>query len=333
MSSRRDFVTALGAVAAGFRLPLDRLGLTSRAPLYPPMDLSRFDRSVTPAPADIRFGYAAITWGGDDLKAIEEIAAVGFRGIQIRSNILQSFGARPAALRELLERRGLAFVALSSGAVNPDPALGETVVSEHASHAKFVHDAGGAYLQVTDQRPANRAPTAADYTRLGGLLTGIGRRSADLGVPLGYHPHVGSMGEKPAEVDRVLDASDPRYVKLLLDVAHYQQGGGDPVEAVRRYRERLLFLHIKDVQSPAPDGKAPFRFVELGRGSVDLPAIFAALDEIRFRGWAVVELDSVPDAGGSPKESALISRKYLEERLGVRFETAVQPDDAPEAPW
>ncbi len=133
------------------------------------------------------------------------------------------------------------------------------------------------------------------------------------------------MGETPAEVDRVLDASDPRYVKLLLDVAHYQQGGGNPVEAVRRYRDRLLFLHLKALQSPAPDGKEKFRFVELGRGSVDLPAIFAALVEINFRGWAVVELDGVPDSAGSPRASALINRKYLEERLGARFEAEARP--------
>ena len=49
-----------------------------------------------------------------------------------------------------------------------------------------------------------------------------------------------------------VDAADPRYVKLELDIAHYQQGGGDPIAAIRRYHDRLLFLHIKDVQSPVP---------------------------------------------------------------------------------
>src|SRR2546428_119280 len=82
---------------------------------------------------------------------------------------------------------------------------------------------------------------------LGSLMSEIGKRSADLGVPLGYHNHMGSMGERPEEVDRVLDAADPRYVKLELDIAHYYQGGGDPVKAIERYKDRLLFLHIKDV--------------------------------------------------------------------------------------
>jgi inosose dehydratase len=129
-----------------------------------------------------------------------------------------------------------------------------------------------------------------------------------------------SLGERPDEVAPILDASDPRYVKLLLDVAHYKQGGGDPVKAVRDYAERLIFLHIKDVESPVPgasgDLSRSYRFVELGRGAVDLKGVFAALADVRFRGWAIVELDRVPEPGRTPKESALMNKKYLEEQLG-----------------
>src|SRR5207302_7156881 len=155
----------------------------------------------------------------------------------------------------------------------------------------------------------------ADCARLGRVLTEIGKRTVDLGIPLGYHNHMNSIGEKPDDVDRILEAADPRYVKLELDVAHYRQGGGDPVKAIRRYRDRLLFLHIKDVEGPVPgnsDSKS-YRFVELGRGKVDLPAVFAALHDAKFRGWAVVELDAVPDKARTPKESAAICRKYLED--------------------
>jgi len=150
-------------------------------------------------------------------------------------------------------------------------------------------------------------------------LTEIGKRTADLGIRVAYHPHMGSIGEKPNEIDRILDASDPKYVGLLLDVAHYQVGGGDPVAAIRRHAERLLFLHIKDVQMSAPSGNGPsYQFVELGRGSVDLPGVFAALRDVRFRGWAVVELDSVPDKTRTPKESAAISKRYLEDVIRTR---------------
>jgi sugar phosphate isomerase/epimerase len=42
------------------------------------------------------------------------------------------------------------------------------------------------------------------------------------------------------------------------------------------------------MRAPGPDGP-PVEFVELGRGAVDLPAVFAALRAVGFRGWAVVE--------------------------------------------
>jgi inosose dehydratase len=311
MTSRRTFIASLGAAAVGSLLRIDET-IAFAPPLYPPIDLSYFETPVSPAPADLKFGYAAITWGGRDREAIEDIASVGFRGIQLRSNVLKEFGDRPAALRDLLAKHRLTLVALSSGGVDIDPAVEAGVIDEHARNARFVHDVGGLYLQVTDQRPKDRAIETADMVRLGRVLTEIGKRTADLGIPLGYHNHMGTIGEKPDAVDRILEAADPRYVKLELDVAHYHQGGGDPVRAIRRYADRLLFLHLKDVEATA-GGPQPYRFVELGRGNVNLPGVLDALKDVKFRGWLIVELDSVPGNARTPKESALIAKHYLEE--------------------
>ena len=264
---------------------------------------------------DIQFGYAAITWQGQDRQAIEDVAAVGFKGIQLRTSALPEFGDKPAALKELLAKHRLTMVAFSSGNVRIDPQFEAEDMATHLKHARFVRDAGGLYLQLTDTRP-KRALVAADYQRLGKLMTEIGKRTADIGIPVAYHNHMNNIGERPEEVDRVLEATDPRYVKVLLDIAHYQQGGGDPVRAVRKFADRILFLHIKDVQSPMPgntgDPMRSYRFVELGRGKVDVKGVFAALNEVKFRGWAIVELDAVPDKARSPKDSAVIARQYLE---------------------
>lgn len=149
---------------------------------------------------------------------------------------------------------------------------------------------------------------------LGKLLAEIGKRTADYGIPVAYHNHMNTIGEHPENLDIVLNSSDPKYVKLLLDTAHSVAGGCNPAEQVRRYRDRLLFLHLKDVvdiPAETPGAKYPFKWVELGRGRVDLPAVFAALKEIRFEGWAVVELDRVPEAGRTPRESTEINRHYL----------------------
>lgn len=287
------------------------------------MDLSCFDKPITPVSSEIRFGYAAIAWKGNDRQAITEVSEAGYRGIQLRANVLTEFGDRPSALRDLLQQHRLELVALSSGNVSVERGAEAEQIALHTKHAQFVRNVGGLYLQLIDSaRPRDRKPVVEDYKVLGKLLSRIGRRAADIGVPVGYHNHMGSLGESPDDVDRVMNEVDTHYVRLLLDVAHYQQGGGDPAKAIRQYRDRILFLHVKDVESPAPIAGAnagpSYRFVELGRGRVDLHAVFAALKEIRFRGWGVVELDGTSDDARPPKESAIISKKYLEEKLGMK---------------
>jgi inosose dehydratase len=170
-----------------------------------------------------------------------------------------------------------------------------------------------------------RTVTAEECKQLGKLLTEVGKRTADLGIPLAYHNHMNTISEHPANLDIVLETSDPKYVKLLLDTAHSVAGGGDPVAAIKKYHDRLIYVHLKDVVDIplGTDGaRYPFKFVELGQGKVDLPGVFAALDKVKFRGWGVVELDRVPEKSRTPRQSAMISRKYLEEKIGATFRAA-----------
>jgi len=266
-------------------------------------------------PPPIRVGYAAITWGGDDERAIREIVEAGFPGIQLRNSAVERFGRAPAALRDLLARQKLTLAALSSGNLRIDPAVEKTEIATHVAHAQFVRDVGGRYLQVIDERPKGRPIVEADYARLGRLMTELGRRTADAGVALVYHHHMNSLGEKPREIDAVLDATDPRHVGVLFDIAHYQQGGGDPVAAIRRYRDHIRVVHLKDVR--AIDRAPGYEWVELGRGRVDVKGCVTALKEIGFRGWAIVELDRVPEPTGSPKASAILNKRYVEQELGL----------------
>src|SRR5712691_47683 len=185
--SRRHFIVSLGAVAAGAAVPVKTLPRVFEPP-HPPLELSHFERPIAPAPAQILFGYAAITWGGNDLQAIKEISEIGFRGIQLRSNILKDYGERPKALRDLLDQYHLEMVALSSGGVGITLGTEAEEIAKHVRNAKFVRDVGGHYLQVTDSaRPKERQPVASDFKQLGRMLTEIGTRAAALGVPVGYH--------------------------------------------------------------------------------------------------------------------------------------------------
>jgi inosose dehydratase len=298
--SRRAFLQAAVAASAG----------TAFRP--------RFAEAAKGPP--LRLGYAAITWEGRDDTAVEEIAALGFRGIQLRAATAVECW-KPEELRRLLEDKGLKLLCLSSGMVDADPAKEARYLEAHVKNAQFVKAAGGETLQILSQRPAHRAPTPEEFERLGKLLTTLGQRTRDLGVPLIYHNHMGAFGQAPDEVARVLATTDPGAVGLLLDIAHYRQGGGDPVAAVMRHRDRLALVHLKDVISPLPGDTRPalesYRFVELGRGKVNVPGVIAALKNVGFRGPAVIELDKVTDTGRTPKECAADNKKYCVETLGL----------------
>jgi inosose dehydratase len=295
--SRRAFLAAAGAAAACPAFSATYRGLDK-----------------------IKFGYAAMTWAKEERQAVDDIASVGFKGVQFRIDATTEF--QPSELKDLLQTKKLTFVALSSGEVLIDPAAEAEQIAKHVANAKFVRDSGGLYLQVLDQlKPYPRTVTSDECVRLGKLLTEIGKRTADLGIPLAYHNHMNTISEHPANLDLVMENADPKYVKLLLDTAHSAAGGGNPAQAIAKYHERMIYLHLKDevgIKMTEKD-KYPFQWVELGQGQVDLPAVFAALEKVKFSGWAVVELDRVPDKAKTPKQCAMISRKYLEDKIGVVF--------------
>lgn len=274
---------------------------------------------AAPSSPQMKVGYASMTWGKDERQAIDDISSLGYPGIQMRNNAVSEF--KPDELRTLLQQRHLKFIALSSGELNIDPAVEAQQVDLHVANAKFVKAVDGLYLQILDQlKPYPRTVTPEECVRLGKLLTELGKRVSDEGVKLGYHNHMNTISEHPENLQRVMDASDPRYVGLELDTAHYVAGGGDPAEAILHYGERLLFLHLKDVVDiplNTPGAKYPFKFVELGRGRVNLPAVMDAIRKTKFKGWAIVELDKVPDKSRTPKECAGVSKEYIETQLHV----------------
>jgi inosose dehydratase len=308
---RRDFLGALVALSCGFHLKAEATGSDAASAVA----LSHSDRGRLQAVSRIRPGCAAITWGGKDDQAIDEIAEVGFKGIQLRGSAFDAYGTRPAVLRDLLAKRGLAFAVLSSGNLKYQREDREAQLALHLSHAALVRDAGGQFLQVIDEKPKDRPVRADDYTALADMLGTLGERTKQIGVPLVYHHHMDSTGESPAAIEAIMREASANAVRLLFDIAHYQQGGGDPVAFIRRYGQAIRVVHLKDVRPIAtPPG---YQWVELGRGRVDVKGCVAALRDIGFDGWAIVELDRVVDPGGSPKASAAANRDYVVGPLGL----------------
>ncbi|MEY2637099.1 MAG: Myo-inosose-2 dehydratase [Bacteroidota bacterium] len=261
-------------------------------------------------------GYSSITWSGQDEQAIKDIASLGFKGIQLRANTFSKYGENPAALKALIDQSGLQLCMFSSGNVEIDPAKVDASIAQHVKHANFVKALGGTSIQLTNSlRKKGVKPEEKDLIRLAEVMNEIGAKTKEIGIQATYHNHMDQFGETPEEVELLVKHMDPSKIKLLLDVAHYFQGGGNPAEAVLKYKKVLHSLHVKDVRQTEPR----YRFVELGQGKVNLEEVFANLDKIKFKGFAIVELDAVPDAGKTPFSCAETSKEYLKTRIQYPF--------------
>ena len=150
----------------------------------------------------------------------------------------------------------------------------------------------------------------------------VARRVMDeAGLRTVFHHHIGTWVETPDETRRLLDLTDPAILGLCFDTGHWAFAGGDPVQGIHEFSDRIWHVHFKDHEpdvarqsrEQAWDGPTSVGhgvFCELGRGDVDFPGVLNALQDIGYAGWIVVEQDVLPGMG-TPKESAQRNREYL----------------------
>jgi inosose dehydratase len=281
-------------------------------------------------------GTVPMLWnhGGvsDPTTILDEIARIGFEGTQFGSGFPE--GER---LRDELAERGLrlaeVYVPLPATADGPRTDAMDVALE----HLRRLHDAGGEVLCVAidgspdrdasagrADSPPSPAFTDAAWTALVDLLHDIADAAAAMGHPTAFHPHAGTFVETPAEVDRLVAATDPVRVGICLDVGHHIVGGGDPVAAVRALGDRVRHVHLKDVDPSVLDGLRAGRFAglgdavqeglftELGAGTLDLDGVLELLAERDYAGWLMVEQDT---SLGPPSESAAIGRRVLASAL------------------
>lgn len=146
---------------------------------------------------------------------------------------------------------------------------------------------------------------AAAWTAAARLVEEAAAIVADHGLPLTFHPHLGTFVESGWEISRLLDTTS---TGLTLDTGHALLAGVDPVRAVADWGSRIDHVHLKDVQlSVCRDarrgGPVPLRRwwsqanCGLGQGDVDLVGVLAALSGTGHHGWLVVEQDIAPHGG------------------------------------
>jgi inosose dehydratase len=307
--SRRQFLLGAGATALAAQFDANSIS------------------SVFAADYEFKIGYHAMTWGDKTEQAIDEISELGYIGVAIRRSDYEKYANRAAEFKDLMAAKKLTLVSISTGDVTINPGAEKQEIADRVAMAKWMKGLAGLYLEATDSLRAKEGVNDhEDYKKLGRRLTEIGKRTfGEYGVKLGYQNSMNSIGERQLEFDRVMNATDPKYVWAAPDIAHMQTAGGDPVKFTRDYITRLLYPHFKDVliqkTPPGLDGR-PLRpkydFVELGQGVVNIPGVLQILKDFRYQGWIIIELDRAP-GGRTPKETAVISKKYVEERLKLKI--------------
>ena len=169
-----------------------------------------------------------------------------------------------------------------------------------------------------------------DATGWATLLANLGAVSelaGAAGVTMGLHPHVGTLVEGPDAVRRVLEGSS---VNLCLDTGHLLIGGTDPLALAREVPERIVHVHLKDVDrdmaARVRDGSSTYTaavaagmYKPLGQGDVGIAGILSALEGAGYGGYYVMEQDSILDAepppGGGPVADVRASVAFLREVL------------------
>jgi inosose dehydratase len=162
------------------------------------------------------------------------------------------------------------------------------------------------------------------WATLLGNLDRLAEHAAGRGVRATLHPHVGTLVERGAEVDRVLAGS---HIPLCLDTGHLFIGGADPLDLVRAAPERIAHTHLKDVDAGLAGrvrhGDLTYTeavraglYRPLGDGDVDIAGIIEALTATGYDGWYVMEQDTVietePPPRTGPYDAVRAGIAYLE---------------------
>jgi len=156
-------------------------------------------------------------------------------------------------------------------------------------------------------------------------LDRISDAAAERGITATLHPHVGTIVERRADVERVLSGS---AVPLCLDTGHLLIGGTDPVALAAAVPERIAHTHLKDVDDALAgqvrSGKLTYTdavragmYRPLGQGDIDIAAIVRGLEASGYTGWYVMEQDAIlsaePASDGGPLADVRASLAFLAE--------------------
>jgi inosose dehydratase len=308
------------------------------------------DRLAGARPAaaiDDRLAGAPISWGACEIpgwgvmpspdRVLAEMAELGLRGTELGA--VGFFPDDPAAISALLHRNDLELVGGFVPLVLHEPDLDDTI-GEARRAAELIAQVGGRMFVVGVVQDLDwSTPQELDdrgWARVAQHLNEIETLTREYGLTVAVHPHAGTLIETAEQVERAMEVVE---VGWCLDTGHLTIGGADPVQFARNHGDRVVHVHLKDVDANvAADFRAGHMslvdatrnglFLPLGQGDARIADVMEALQTHGYDGWLVLEQDTAikappsgaadrlntgdePTVAGGPMRDALQSIAFL----------------------
>ena len=296
----------------------------------------------------IRIGTAPDSWGvwfpSDPAQLpaeqfLREVVDAGYRWIE-----LGPYGylpTDPAQLQDQLDAHDLKVLAGTVFEHLHRPDSWDDVWTQVTDVAALTSAVGGKHLVVipdtwrhhkTGEELEDRELTPEQWVQLTEGMNELGRRILDeYGLAVQFHSHADShVGYQP-EIERFLQATDPRWVNLCFDTGHIAYYGGDCLELIKTYPDRIGYLHLKQVNPIVVDHvlDKDLSFAEAVRMGamieppLGVPEMGPLLDAVAGLGCdvdAIIEHDLYPCPPEVPLPIAKRTKAYLSSCSGATIE-------------
>ena len=293
----------------------------------------------------VKLGIAPIAWTNDDMpdlgkentfeQCVSEMALAGFTG----SEVGNKYPKDPEVLKKALELRVVEICnQWFSSFLITKPF--EEVEKEFRAQLAFLKAMGAKVIGASEQSysvqgqldtPIFGHKYEMNDQEWDTFCTGMNKlgkiAKEEYGIALTFHHHMGTVVQSLAEVDRMMENTDPEYVSLLFDTGHFTYCGEDPLEVVKKYVHRIKHVHLKDIRPEVVEqvkkenmsflaGVRAGAFTIPGDGCINYDPIFKVLEEAGYEGYMVVEAEQDP-AKANPLEYAIRARKFIAEKTGL----------------
>lgn len=287
-----------------------------------------------------RLSAAPISWGVCEVPGWGKLLPADrvlteMRSVGLDSTELGAPGFLPDAAEGVLEVLGRHGMTLVGGFVPlalHDPAQrAEALAQAEAAAALFERCGADRFVTAAVMDQAWSPPVPLDDAQLGHLVEGLSAVDEICerhGLIQALHPHVDTVVETASDVARVLEASDVRW---CLDTGHLAIGGVDPVQFARDFADRVVHVHLKDVDLAVARqvadrelsllrGVQEGLFRNLGAGDVPIDEVIMELERSGYHGRYVLEQDTAitgeePTPGTGPVEDVRASMEFLRKKV------------------